>query len=77
MIALTTHSQIIVLNSSLKVIKKRNIIPQSPSNRILTLNWNHFKNYLYVGGSFESIKVYSHTLEDIISIQPFIRTRII
>lgn len=43
--------------------------------KILTVEWNPLTNFLHVGGSFECIKVFSSSLEEVMTIQPFFRTR--
>jgi hypothetical protein len=45
------------------------------NNRILCLNWNPLTNLLYVGGAFDHVKVFGAGLEEVLTIQPFIRCR--
>lgn len=43
--------------------------------KILTIDWNPLTNFLHVGGAFESVKIFDSTLEEVMTIQPFFRTR--
>lgn len=76
LIALATHNHICVFNKDLKILHKKKVnSAQHHNNKLLCINWNPLTNFLYAGGSFENIKIYGSSLEEILTIQPFIRTR--
>lgn len=73
---MATYNYICIFNENLKILHKKKINNGvHHNNKILCLNWNILTNFLYVGGAFESIKIFGPSLDEILTIQPFIRTR--